>query len=562
VTLTCRVARVVAAAAVIAALLHIGSGLSAQGRDRPAPAPPVAAGTLTLSGTVVLNEGSPPTLVRRARVTLTFDGAYPTQTSDTDTDGKFRFDNLPAGTWRILAEKPGFVPVDPGPGRATVRPLVVTLSPGPSPGLSLVMQRAAAMEGQVLNDKGEPAVGILVAAVRLVYGPYGKRPAVVRQATTDDLGRFRVHTLPAGDYYLDAAPDPFQAVTGPPPSGDRQQGLARSYYPGTPRLDEARIVALAPSQEVSNLDFRLTAARMAGVKGRVVDASGRAPANFGFRIQRVGAPPGEVRGTGTQNATFQFPSVPPGEYWLLASAQPGPGADLEYAAMRVNISGQDLSGLTLSTTKGAVVNGRVEVDGGAAVPANLQVIAHEMEFELPSPQPAPPPASPAAGTVGGDGAFAFPSLFGSRLFRMDHLPDGWALKNVFLDDADVTDAPVEPGGSPRPRMLRVVITNRTATVSGTLDAAQGGPSAGRVVVFGEDPRRWGVWSRTIKTVEVLADGRYAIAGLVPGKYLIVAVDDLDDGAWNDPEVLGRLQATAAPLVVTEGQKITVALKLR
>jgi hypothetical protein len=550
-----RIFRVAACAAAFAAMLTPAS--LAQGRDRPAPA---AVGTLTLAGTVLLNEGTPPPPIRRARVTLTFDGAFPTQIADTDTDGAFRFDNLSAGTYRILVEKPGFVPVDRGPGRAIVRPVVVTLGPGPSPSLSLVMQRAAAMEGQILTDKGEPAAGILVSAVRLMYGPYGKRPAVVRQVTTDDLGRFRVHTLPAGEYYLDAAPDPLQAVTGPPPSGDRL-GLARSYYPGTPRLEEARIVPLGSSQELTNLDFRLTPVRMASVKGNVLDASGRSPASVGFRVQRVGAPPGEVRGLSPQPGAFQFPSVPPGEYWLLSSTQPAAGADLEYAAMRLTVSGQDLSGLTLMTTKGATVSGRIEVEGGAAVPDDLLVRSHETEFELPTPQPPPPPATPAPGTVGADGTFAFPSLFGSRLFRVDRLPEGWTLKNVFLDDADVTDAPVELGGA-RPRVLRVVITNRTASVGGTLEAARGGPSAGRVVVFTDDPRRWGFRSRGIRTVEVQADGAYTIVGLLPGKYFIVAVDELDEGAWNDPEVLARLQPMAAPIVVAEGQSLTVALKLK
>jgi hypothetical protein len=554
---------VAVAVAVVVATLATPSGQVGQGRDRAAPAQ-AAAGTLTLAGTVVLSEGTPPPPIRRARVTITFDGGYPPQSTDTDTDGKFRFDNLPAGTWQVLAEKPGFVPVDAGPGRAVVRPTVITLGPGPTADLSLVMQRAAAMEGQVLNDKGEPAVGIVVAAVRLMYGPYGRRPAVVRQATTDDLGHYRVHTLPPGEYYLDAAPDPLQAAIGPAPAGDQRQGLARSYYPGTPRLEEARVVALAPSQEISNLDFRLTTVRMASVKGNVVDAAGRAPSAVSVRVQRVGAPPGEVRGLSLPAGGFQFSAVPPGDYWLLASAQPAGGGDPEYSAMRVSVSGQDLSGLTLSTTKGATVNGRVEADGGAALPAGLQVVAHETEFELPSPQAAPPGtvASATPGAVGADGTFAFPSLFGSRVFRVDRLPAGWALESVVLNDTDVTDAAVEPGGSARPRTLRVVVTNRTATVGGTLEAAQGGPSAGRVVVFGADPKRWGLRSRTIRSVQVHADGRYEIAGLLPGNYFIVAVDDLDDGAWNDPDVLARLQPAAAALSVTDGQRFTVALKLK
>src|SRR6185295_4626691 len=178
------------------------------GQRDSAVAPQTATGTLSIAGHVVLGEGATTSPVRRARVTLSADGTLPTQVTDTDTDGAFRFDRLPAGTLRLLAEKPGFILQEHGPGRAAVRPLMVTLTDAPVANLNVGMQRAAAIEGQLLGDNGEPAANIVVSAVRLAYGAYGRRPVAVRQATTDDMGRFRVHTLPSGEYYVEAAPDP------------------------------------------------------------------------------------------------------------------------------------------------------------------------------------------------------------------------------------------------------------------------------------------------------------------------------------------------------------------
>jgi len=538
-----------------------GVGFMQGARDGATAQTPAANATLSVTGHAVLNDGTPPPPVRRARVTLMTDSLAPVQVTDTDTDGAFRFDRLPAGNFRILVEKPGFVLAERAPGRATVRPIAFALGAEAPVDVTIVMQRAAALEGQLLGDRGEPAANVVVSAVRILYGPYGRHPVVVRQATTDDLGRFRVHTLPSGDYYLEAAPDPQLAVTTTLPA-DRM-GYARSYFPGTQRVDEARVLTLAPSQDLASLDFRIGAVRLAAVSGTIADASGRAPGSFGYRLQRVGAPAGEVRGLSPRASEFLFPAVPPGDYWLLGSVRPSAGADAEYGATRITVAGEDLKGLTVATVKGAPLTGRVEVESGAALPPNLRALAIETEFELP-PAPQPPASGtvPVSGSVAADGTFTFTGVFGPRLFRIEPLPPTWALKSVLLDGADVTDTPMDFAGTPQPRSLRLVLTSRTASVSGSLEAPAGGPAAGRMIVFSQDPRRWGLRSRLIKTVEVQADGRYSIAGLPAGRYFIIGVDELDENAWLDPEVLSRLQATATPLGLAEGQGLTLTLVRR
>jgi hypothetical protein len=82
------------------------------------------------------------------------------------------------------------------------------------------------------------------------------------------------------------------------------------------------------------------------------------------------------------------------------------------------------------------------------------------------------------------------------------------------------------------------------------------------VVFSEDARRWGARSRFIRTVEANAAGRYVVTGLLPGKYLVVAVDALDDGAWEDPDVLARLQSGAAPVTIAGTERLTLDVRLR
>ena len=50
-------------------------------------------------------------------------------------------------------------------------------------------------------------------------------------------------------------------------------------------------------------------------------------------------------------------------------------------------------------------------------------------------------------------------------------------------------------------------------------------------------------------------------GLPTGEYLAVAVDDVEDGMWNDPEFLESLRRYAQRLSVTDASAQTNVLKL-
>lgn len=525
-------------------------------RDRPA-APPVQ-GTASISGRVTVMDSKPVLPVRRAKVTLTSGALSQPRTTDTDTAGRYQFSQLPPGSYRVTVDKPAYVSLPFGATRWTDRPAPIELN---TAGVTadVALPRGAAVEGRLVNEDGEPVQNIIVSAIRFEYGPAGRRAVVVRQTRTDDLGRYRVHSLPAGEFYVDAAPDPLQPFTELSAPGARPPRSARTYLPGTPRVQDARRLALATGQDLQGLDFPLTTVPVAQVSGQVLNALGAPAAVRGIRMQEVGAPPGDVRGT-LQGNRFMFPSVPPGDYWLMAVIPGGSGADPEFAATRVTIAGQDVSGMTIATVKGAVLEGTLECEEGSAVPPGLRLAALETEFEVPGGgQPAPGAETP----VGAGGRVAVNGLFGPRVLRVAGLPSGWALKGIWLDGAEISDAVVDFRGGSAPRPLRVVITDKTGSLSGTVVNARRRPAVNStVVVFSDDERQWGATSRFVKTVAVAGDGHFSVEGLLPGKYLVAAVDVLEEGAWNDPDVLRRLRAGAASVSLTESDAQTVSLKVR
>jgi hypothetical protein len=338
-------------------------------------------GTASISGRVTVMGSKPVLPVRRAKVTVT-SGALPQPwTTDTDIDGRYQFSQLPPGLYRVSAEKPGYVTLPFGAMRSTDRPAPIEVKAA-AVRADVALPRGAAVEGRIVNEEGEPVQNIIVPAIRFEYGPAGRRAVVVRQTRTDDLGRYRVHSLPAGEFYVDAAADPLQPFTELSAPGARPPRSARPYLPGTPRVQDARRLALATGQDLQGLDFPLTSVPVAQVSGQVLNALGAPAVVRAVRMQEVGAPPGDVRGT-LQGNRFMFPSVPPGDYWLMATVPGGPGADPEFAATRVTIAGQDVSGMTITTAKGTVLDGTLEREEGCALPPGLRLAALETEFEIP-----------------------------------------------------------------------------------------------------------------------------------------------------------------------------------
>ena len=149
------------------------------------------------------------------------------------------------------------------------------------------LPRGGALEGRLVAETGEPVQAATVAAVRLTATVQGRRPTVVAQARTDDLGRFRIHSLPAGAYYLEASVNPASVTSAPPAPGQRDEGSARTYYPGTVSVSAAQAVRVASGEDRGGLDFEMQQMPLSSLTRRILDAAGKAPAAVGCRVQAV-----------------------------------------------------------------------------------------------------------------------------------------------------------------------------------------------------------------------------------------------------------------------------------
>jgi hypothetical protein len=528
-------------------------------RDSPAKAD---TGTAIVTGRLLV-AGERESPVRRARVTLESDALAEPRLADSGTDGRYRFDQLPPGTYRVRSEKPGFVTWSFGARHASDPGQPVTLAAGAARTADIALPRGAALDGRVVNQEGDAVANLVVSACRITYGPYGRQVAVIKESRTDDLGRYRIHSLPAGDYIVQAAADPLDALGQRQlPGSSRPPGPARTYYPGTANLSEAERATVTAGRDAAGLDFGLLSVPMAQLTITVLDSGGKAPSTLATRVQRVGAPPGEVRGSLMKNQAM-FPAVPAGEFWIMAAATPAPGARPEFALVRTTIAGSDAA-LTLRTSPALAIPGRVvAADPSTAAPsfAGVQVRSEPVGIELPNPagSGAPAPTPPA---VAQDGTFVLNGVFGPTAFRLTGLPAGWALASVRLGEQDIIDNPLDltaldsaPEGP-----LTMVVTDATGELAGlAIDARKQPVPNARVVLYPDDETQWRPASRAIRSVLASADGTFSTSSLLPGRYLLAAVEWMDNGAWLDPDTLRRLRPAAQRIVVEPHGKLSVSV---
>jgi hypothetical protein len=565
--------QITAAALVVSALLP--SVLSAQ---TPLPPPPPMpgpgqardaatqkTGTARLSGRVTsLDSGRP---IRRAVVRATGAELREGKSVSTDVEGRWELREIPAGRFTITVTKGGYVTLSYGQQRPFEAGKTVEVRDGVVvEKLDVALPRGGAVTGRVVDEFGEPVVGANVSPMRHRY-VNGQRQltSFASSDTTDDLGQYRLHGLPPGDYYIAARPNVFTSLFG---SSDDRTGYGQTFHPGASSASEASRVTVTVGQEVQNVVISLSPSRVANISGTLTASNGKPVRQGMVMVRAAGAEfaMGTIRPGMVMDGKWSVSGVTPGEYDLVAQAidldaiaQSG-GAGMrmpESVTERITVTGEDLSSVALVTSAGGRAEGVVKFEGGEppAVPSGMSAV---MAFDL----------VPESMTMGGTGmikpdwTFELTGLTGRRLIRVNGIAPGWTLKSVTVDGTDVTDTGLEVKPGDSISGLEVLLTRETTELSGVVQSTKGTPVTDYVaVIFASEPSRWGYQSRYVRVARPDQTGRFVISGLPPGSYLAAALDYAEPGQETDPEFLDGLKQQASAIRLTDGEKKMVTLKL-
>lgn len=478
----------------------------------------------------------------------------------TDAYGRWEAQDLRPGAYVLSASKAGYLKIEYGQKRPFERGKSLDVAAGQVlDKVDLALPRGGAITGRVFDEFGDAAAGVLVRALRQRY-VNGRRELTPLVETlegfasgagdiTDDLGQFRIYGLSPGDYYV-------SALFSPPGEAGAATGYPPVYYPGTPAAGEAHRIRVGLGEESQNINVPLVSARYAVVSGIVVNSL-NAPASASIQLVATdpvaNAPVSPARAA--SSGVFTLRSVPPGEYRLnVYDVRPTPGSP-EFASLPVSVTGEDVTALTVSTAPGATASGRVVFEGDGPVNAPLFVRS------VSTVAGAPTFSNTSVGT-NPDRTFELSGLGGRQTFRVGSPPEGWFLKSVTHEGVDITDSGYDFRPGQRVSGIEIRLTRRATSLSGTVQNA-GGDVVGdySIVAFSTNPDRWGYQTRFIRSARPDQSGKFAMRGLPPDEYFVVALEYVETGQEFDPEQLAAWKALATTVELREGESKTVSLKL-
>jgi hypothetical protein len=547
-------------AALLLAISSLSLPLSAHAQQLPAAQeqPPrdgqraAPTGSARISGRVVARDTGRG--VSRAHVSVSSEALDKPRSVRTDGRGRFDIAELPEGRYTLSAHREPYVYAVWGQRRPYAAGKKIDLGPRQHlESIELHLWQGGVITGRVVDGTGEPVAGISVEAQRSVFAEGVRRPRAMRSVATDDLGLFRLWGLAPGDYLVRAG---YEGSYAAYERRDTREEFAPTYFPSTPDPAAAQLIRVTRGHEVSGVTLALLTSRTVHVSGTIVTSDGRAAPDAHLMVEHSGHGTSMSWGGIVQaDGSFELRNMSAGTFTLWASVK-ALGRE-ERAKHVVTVTGEDdVSGLTLVTLPRITIHGQVIFDAtrGTRPPADLSVAA----------QPAAEGQymSYATARVQEDGTFELQCEQGTPLTILAHSSSReWIIRSVQHGAADITDATVEFRGGDDRSSLLVTMTDRVTALRGDVSDDTGRPVRDyTVLVFpeaGSPPARLR-WHNNTTPDQA---GRYELRGLPPGRYVAAAVEDIEPGAENDPELHERLRPLGTAFVLGEGEQKVLRLRV-
>jgi hypothetical protein len=479
--------------------------------------------------------------------------------ASTDANGRFVFDSVASGRYVVMVSCDGYVSNRGDSFRQ--RGELVSLAPGQH--LSDIVIRLSpdgTIAGHITNEAGKALRGVAVLAMKSSY-PHGMRELHdVASSATNDAGEYRITTLAPGKYYIRAKPP--ASLKAKPGSDNAYVPL---YYPAANDQSHSVALVLRAGEELVGIDMTLAPVHTVHIRGTVINGRNLLPSQEAevTLLSDQGETiflPGRNFAVGGQ-ANFDFPGVPPGSYVLVAQ-QSGSVREPKTMWGRTSIEVKDsnLDHVEVMVGAGVDVTGRIRVESDSAEDLTkgipYQGMQGILELQEPSSLAALTPDIDTT-TVSADGTFIFREVpEGSYRIRFASIPDGYFLKS---SAADVPETSIAVGRGHSPAFVELVLSPGAGQIDGTvMSDDQSFPGASVVLVpDGKDRGQPSAYQRAVTD----QSGRFAMRNVVPGDYTIFSWEQIDRGAYFDPEFLARYEDRGKAVHVEEGGHLSVKLDL-
>ena len=369
----------------------------------------------------------------------------------TNTDGRFVFRAVGAGTYSLAATRNGYSPGATGRRRPGGQPRSFTVADGARiTDATIPIWRLPTITGVVRDDRGQPAVGVYVTTMRRSMTGGRSTLEFSNGEATDDRGHYRVSNLEPGSYVVmvrttpQSAPvstvdkyrvavlsgtaaeisrelreggalrlategiviDGWQVTTSgestviPGPNGTLLLSPL-TFYGGTGSAADATVLTLGAGEDRAGIDFTLPLVAGVRVSGSVTGLD-RPAASYG--VQLVPAATGSLSfpfpiaySITDASGRFAFLGVPPGTYIAKVSRVPPTGPVFTPAAPgagapvgRETVTMPPPASFPSMFAEAAVTVGSSHVDGVALIFQPGAKLSGRVVFEGTAPPPTGP----------------------------------------------------------------------------------------------------------------------------------------------------------------------------
>jgi hypothetical protein len=252
---------------------------------------------------------------------------------------------------------------------------------------------------------------------------------------------------------------------------------------------------------------------------------------------------------------FDIRNVAPGQYVLSASANDG---TRNYSAsMPVDVGNSNLENVNLAISSGVDFSGRIRIEGDTQQNlsnVNISLRPRDSNGIVFNGVP--------QARVKDDQSFQVQNA-GAEIFEMTlfGLPDGFYVKSIKSGETDVLTAGLDvTRGAPQP--VEVLVSPHAGLISGVVhNSSTGQPAPGATVVLVPQEKERLPQQQYYKTVTTDQNGSYTLKSLTPGEYKAFAWEDLEPGAYMDPDFMKPLESKGEPVTIRESDQKTLSLTM-
>jgi hypothetical protein len=502
----------------------------------------------------------------------------------TNDAGRFVFNNLKPGKYRLLAAHPRglYYPVEYGQRSPRGPGYNFSFEENQTMRVRLEMAPMGSVTGRVIGADGLPAAHVHVMAAEIAYQNGARVLNQVQAVQTDDRGDYRLFWLPPGRYYVGAFPEGlrkrnYSAAFAPPGSvssinatyrtsllqyvADRNGEIASEAYevvyaPGDTNFESARIIDLRSNPNASGVDISLASGRHRALKirGVVIDgATGQPAPRISVRAipRKQGPAIFAPETTSNVDGSFEIAGVISGGYLVAATAPAAPNTQSSPVVQNVDVGASDIEGLRIVLTPGSRISVRVTLDGQPT--SDYRIVLRRETNLLPVPsitalngvlffngvQPGDYSVSPVASTP--NGPLANVRSANVRSTRYGGVESATGAFHVAQDSVSE---------------LEVELTSSSGTIVGNVIEGQKTAPNAIVIVVSTGAARGSFYSTATD-----GSGNFRIQNVVPGSYIAVASSWLQPGIAQHPDFLRAVQGRGTSVTVGEGANATVTLNM-